>query len=227
MKYPDPKIEFSSEVLYTPSDDTYLLIDYLKENITLNQFDELNINQVKNILDLGTGTGIIAIFLCLVKRINPNFASVRIVASDILEESEESLRKNKQINHIKDKIQFIQSDLFKSFPTQFQGLFDVIIFNPPYLPPLELIIEKDENHAKIDASWNGGIGGIEILKRFFEEVTSFLNLSHECYIYFVSSGATDMTKLNSILKEKGYKNEIVTKKHVFFEDIVLNRCSIK
>ncbi|MHA1763683.1 MAG: HemK2/MTQ2 family protein methyltransferase [Promethearchaeota archaeon] len=227
MKYPDPKLEFTNELLYRASDDTYLLIDYLKENITLNQFDRLSIKQVKNILDFGTGTGIIALFLCLVKRFNPNFASVRVFASDILDESKESIKKNQEINDIKKEIQFIRSDLFKSFPSQFQGLFDVIIFNPPYLPPSRRILRKDEYHAKIDASWNGGIGGIEILTRFFKEVSFYLNLTHECFIYFISSSATDMEQLDSILKKKGYKNEIIAKKHVFFEDIILNRCSIK
>ena len=62
MKFiPDPLIACDFENVYYPSDDSFLLIDYFKEKISDNYFDGINVNEIEYILDLGTGTGIIAI----------------------------------------------------------------------------------------------------------------------------------------------------------------------
>ena len=59
---PDPIIQCDFENVYTPSDDSYLIIDYFKRKINQNYFDGIKLSEIKKILDLGTGTGIIAIF---------------------------------------------------------------------------------------------------------------------------------------------------------------------
>ena len=82
--FPEPKINCHFEDVYAPSDDTYLIIDYFNENINENYFDSLDIKMVKNILDMGTGTGIIALFLNEIKKRITNF-SPKIYASDVLE----------------------------------------------------------------------------------------------------------------------------------------------
>ena len=111
----DPEIITDYENVYSPSDDTYLFIDYFREHISNDWFDGIDINDVKNILDLGTGTGIIAIYLQLMGDVLDNF-NPKIYASDILKESIDCAKKNQELNKIDNKIEFIQSDLFDSFP---------------------------------------------------------------------------------------------------------------
>ncbi|GAG82000.1 unnamed protein product, partial [marine sediment metagenome] len=60
--YPDPIIFYTYKGVYPPSDDSYLIIDYFKKEVDENFFDGLPINSIKNTLDMGTGTGIIALF---------------------------------------------------------------------------------------------------------------------------------------------------------------------
>ena len=43
---PDPIIPYTCKDTYPPSDDTYLLIDYLKKNINEKFFDGLSINSI-------------------------------------------------------------------------------------------------------------------------------------------------------------------------------------
>ena len=217
-EFPDPIINFDAENVYIPAEDTFLIIDYLKNNVNEQHFDGLDITQIRNLLDLGTGTGIIAIFFQIVKKNNLKFTPT-IYASDILEESINCAKFNEKLNNFNDQIKFIVSDLFESFPNHLKHSFDIIVFNPPYLPSFENINIK----KKIDYSWDGGIKGYELFKRFLKEVKYFLNLNNKSYVYFVSSSRIDLNKINYVTKEIGFKREILKRDHMFFEDIILNR----
>ena len=217
---PDPLIECDSKNVYFPSDDTYLLLEYFKNSINDNFFDGINMNEIEYILDIGTGTGIFAIFFQFIKSIIKNF-NPRIVASDILDSAITCAKKNEILNNFHDEIIFIQSDLFEAFPEYLKASFNIIIFNPPYLPSSTLI-NKNKNKMTIDFSWDGGIGGSKLLLDFFKEARDFLNLKAH-YIYFLSSSRTNLDELDKYIRDLGFKNEIVGRKHIFFEDIILNR----
>lgn len=73
------------------------------------------------ILDIGTGTGIIAIML---KKLYPH---IEVVATDISKEALQVARENAKRHQV--DITFIQSDVFD----QVEGEFSLIISNPPYI----------------------------------------------------------------------------------------------
>jgi len=213
----DPLIECDFENVYYPSEDTFLLIDYFKDKISDTYFDGININEIEYILDMGTGTGIIAIFFQYFKLKSKKF-NPKIVASDILENSIECAKKNETLNKFHDEILFLQSDLFKSFPDSLKSSFNIIIFNPPYLPSSPLITDN----KKIDHSWDGGLK-FEILIEFIKKVRNYLNVQKPHYIYYISSSRTNLEELNKAMDDLKFKSEIVRRKHIFFEDIFLNR----
>ncbi|MFX0031883.1 MAG: HemK2/MTQ2 family protein methyltransferase [Promethearchaeota archaeon] len=211
----------NSNNVYRPSDDSFMIIDYLKENITQSHFDGLEFNSIKNVLDMGTGTGIIAIFLLSIKKYYPNFKST-IYASDILKEAIDCAKLNEGLNDFQEEIIFLQSDLFKSFPQSLKQKFNIIIFNPPYLPSIE------GDKILCDLNWDGGIKGTEILGKFLDQAIEFIELSNnKSYIYFISSSLADIKEIDEICYNKGFINKILTKKHVFFEDLILNRLEMK
>ncbi|MFW9998890.1 MAG: HemK2/MTQ2 family protein methyltransferase [Candidatus Hodarchaeota archaeon] len=222
---PDPTISCDYQNVYAPSDDSYLLIDYFKQVITNTHFNDIEISEIKYILDLGTGTGIIAIFFQLLKNQNPLF-NPKIYASDILEDAIRCAQLNETANQINEEITFLHSDLFTSFPENLKHSFNIIVFNPPYLPSSELI-NKDDYKKNIDYSWAGGVKGNETLINFLKDAKLFLNLEKKSKIYCITSSRTNLLELNRIINNLGYKNEIVEKRHIFFEDILLNKLTYK
>ena len=226
IPFPDPKIICDFNNVYHPSDDTFLIIDYFKKNISEKSFDGLKIDDINNVLDLGTGTGIIAIFLAFLSEYFENF-NPKIYASDILKEAVDCAKLNEKLNNFEGKIQFIHSNLFNLFPDDLRNLFDIIIFNPPYLPSSKLI-DKSENMMNIDHSWNGGKEGFDVLVDFLIDVKKYLKITpgKTSYIYFISSSRTDLKKIELNLIKEGFMNTILEKKHIFFEDIFLNRIEI-
>jgi release factor glutamine methyltransferase len=74
------------------------------------------------VLDMGTGSGIVGLSAAR--------WSSDITAADINPEAVRCARINVWLNHLEDRVQVCQSDLFDALPGK---QFDVIIFNPPYL----------------------------------------------------------------------------------------------
>jgi len=149
--FPDPIVDYDFENVYRPSDDTYLIVDYFKYHVDSNFFDGIALEKIRKILDMGTGTGYIALSFQIIKTIIPKF-NPKIYASDILEEAIVLSKHNERLNKFEGEIEFVKSDLFKAFPIALKHSFDVIIFNPPYLPSSN-IIQKQKFMKKIDYSW--------------------------------------------------------------------------
>jgi release factor glutamine methyltransferase len=219
-QFPDPIINCDFKNVYTPSDDSYLMLDYFKSHINSLHIDSIKMVEIENILDMGTGTGIIAIFFQLIKNKYQNF-NPKIYASDIIEEAIKCAKTNQKANRIEDEIIFINSNLFDSFPHRLKKSFNIIFFNPPYLPSSELI--KKEEKKTIDYSWDGGIKGHEILIDFLKEAIPFLNLKKEHVIYCITSSRSNLKILNKKISQLDYKNEIIGEKNLFFERLYLNR----
>ncbi len=76
------------------------------------------------ILDVGTGSGILAITLALY------LPHAEITALDISTDAIQVARQNAETHHVADRIQFLCSDLLAAAP----GPFDAIVSNPPYIP---------------------------------------------------------------------------------------------
>lgn len=112
----DRKFKVTKDVL-SPRMETeeliYKVVDYIKAN------DKDNLK----ILDLCTGSGIIAITL----RKELENMSLEVVASDISEEALKVAKENAILND--GEVKFIQSDIFENINNK----YDIIVSNPPYI----------------------------------------------------------------------------------------------
>lgn len=118
------------------------------------KFIKRNFNKKINILDIGTGSGVIAI--CLKKEINSN-----IFATDISKEALEVAKLNAKKNNA--NINFINTNLYDNI----NETFDVIISNPPYISYDENImdiVKNNEPNIALYAKNNGLYYYEEILK---------------------------------------------------------------
>lgn len=181
------RIELDPQV-YEPAEDTFLLAEAV----------EVRPGEVA--LDVGTGTGLIALLMAKKARF--------VLGVDINPKAVEVARRNAGLNGIKN-VEFRLSDLFENV----EGEFDVITFNAPYLP--------GEPQEPIDLALVGGEEGREVIDRFIEEVGNYLKPGGR--VYLVQSSITGIKETLRGFREKGLFARVVAKRHVFFEDIVVVR----
>lgn len=189
-----------------------------------NTFDGITHTEIDYVVDMGTGTGIIAIFLEIIKSKVRQFDPI-IYASDILEQSIKCAKKNEIINYSENRITYIRSDLFKEFPISLKKKFNLIIFNPPYLPSIKN--ERNSPKSSFDKSWEGGLQGYEKFITFLEEARPYINPNRKNFIYSICSSKVPIEEFKEKISGTNYKCEFLDKVHFFFEDIYLIRLSYK
>ena len=137
----------TSDVLI-PRPDTELLIELSLELIPKNQ--------AVNLIDLGTGSGIIAVTLAAER---PNAHVTAVDASlAALEVAKHNARYHQLTN-----IEFYQSDWFSNVP---ESLFDLVISNPPYIDPDDEHLQQGDVRFEPQSALiadNQGLSDIQII----------------------------------------------------------------
>ncbi len=118
----------------------------------------------RRVLDIGTGSGVIAITLALA------FPEAMVVASDCSPEALALTRDNAARLGAADRVQLVESDLF----AQIEGLFDLVISNPPYIPTGELAGLSAEVQHDPPLALDGGPTGCELPIRLLAEAPPHL-----------------------------------------------------
>ena len=132
----------------------------LVENI-LYKFDELFDKEV-DVVDIGTGSGCIAITLALEEK------RMKVVATDISTEALALAKENAL--KLNANVEFIQGDMLNPVMNR---KFDILVSNPPYIPDSELVdpLVKD-NEPNI--ALFGGIDGMKFYKIILSQARSIL-----------------------------------------------------
>lgn len=175
--------------VYEPAEDTFLLAENLK------------VKEGDIALDIGTGTGIIA--LLMAKK------AEYVLGVDVNPIAIELAKENAKINGIKN-VEFRVSDLFENV----EGKFDIITFNLPYLPG-----RPEELKEPIDLALIGGKRGREVLDKFIDQVIDYLKPNG--IIQIVQSSITGVEDTIEKFTKLGFKVEITAKERYFFEEIVV------
>lgn len=106
-------------------------------------------------LDLGTGTGVIAV--CMARYL----PQAQVTAVDISPTALEMARENSKLNEVAERIEFIESDWFSNI----EGKFDFIASNPPYIRSGELAdLPKEVREHEPSVALNGGGDGLEKIR---------------------------------------------------------------
>ena len=87
-----------------------------------SMIDSKTVNHDSSVLDMGTGSGVCAIFAAK--------HAARVVAVDINPAAVRCTAINVLLNDVEDKVEVRQGDLFAAVPGE---QFDLILFNPPFL----------------------------------------------------------------------------------------------
>ncbi|HEM5998188.1 TPA: peptide chain release factor N(5)-glutamine methyltransferase [Streptococcus suis] len=136
------------------------------------------------ILDIGTGSGAIAISLA---KARPDW---EVVAVDISEDALAVAQENARSNQV--SVQFIQSDVLQAVT----GQFDIIVSNPPYISPddtdeVGLNVLTSEPHLALFAEEDG----LAIYRQIADHAGAFLKENGKLYFEIGYKQGQDLTNL--------------------------------
>ena len=179
-----------------PRFETELLVEKTLEKIEAIQNE--NCKESINVLDLGTGTGVIGI---TIKKTIPDVeCTLSDVSSDALELAADNSKSLKADVHI------VQSDLFEKFSDE---KFDIIVSNPPYIrradiDNLQTEVCEFDPHLALD----GGEDGLEFYRNIANEAQNYLK--HSGYL-ICEIGADQGRDVVKIFKEAGAVDACIIK----------------
>ena len=148
-------------------------------------------------IEIGTGSGIVSFFLKDV---------TDIIATDISPLACKNARAN--------GVQVVRTDLFSGIC----GSFDIIIFNPPYLPTGD----DERLDGWLNRAFDGGPDGRDVIRRFLDGVKRILPV--EGRVITVFSSLTDIDAVSQLYREHGFSVEEIGREKIPFETLVALRC---
>jgi release factor glutamine methyltransferase len=189
IHYKNTAIKISPSV-YEPSEDSFLLAEAALTEI----------KDSERILEVGCGSGIISAVI----KANTN---ARVTGIDINPYAAACARDN--------GVDAIIGDLLSCI----KGKFDIIIFNPPYLPTNE----SERTNDWINVALDGGYDGREIINRFLEEAGN--HLVDNGRVLILVSSITGIEEVKSMMKSLGYHIEEKKKERFSFEELLVIACA--
>lgn len=137
------------------------------ETLVLEALKRLKPLTAPEVLDVGTGSGCIAISLAHQKK------DARVTATDVSPDALAVARRNATKCGVADRVTFLQGDLFAALPPG--NTFDLIASNPPYIaqgefPSLSPDVRDHEPRIALD----GGPDGLAFYRRIASGVSPFL-----------------------------------------------------
>lgn len=137
------------------------------------------------VLDIGTGSGAIAVILA--KRI-PN---AKITAVDFSEDALAVAKTNAEKHGVLNRINFVLGDLFPNNDNK----YDLIISNPPYIPTAEIDkLDPNVRDWEPRMALDGGKDGLDIIRRILKEAPGHLNPNGRLMFEFGFGEAEEIKK---------------------------------
>ena len=144
-----------------PRPETEILIETL---FALN--DENPTDQSLHLLEIGTGTGVIAVVTAR------EIVNCQVTATDHSTEALAVARTNAEKHGVSKKIKFFQCDMFTGLP---EGPYDFIVSNPPYIETIRLNdLMPDVRDFEPRCALDGGIDGLDFYRRIVPGALDYL-----------------------------------------------------
>jgi HemK-related putative methylase len=152
----------------------------------------LPIGTETTVLDLGTGSGIGAVFAAR--------RGAAVTAADINPEAVRCARINALINRVEERVNVVQGDLFAPVAGR---RFDLILFNPPF--------HRGRPQDELDHAWRGE----SVFERFAAGLADVLTPAGRALVVLSSDGAGD--QLIDLLRERRFTVQPLARKDLVNE----------
>lgn len=195
IEYRNARVKLGpSDLVYEPAEDSFLLAD-----VALGEAEP-----GMRILEIGAGSGFVSAVL------KANINGIRIFATEINPHAARCAKAN--------GVEVIRADLFNGLKSGCRGAsFDLILFNPPYLPTSE----DEKVPGWLNYAFDGGTSGRETLDRFLGKVRGYLKPGGKVLVLI--SSITGLEAVKEKMMRSGFEVDIVLRKKVSFEELMVVR----
>jgi release factor glutamine methyltransferase len=195
IEYKNTRIKLgASDLVYEPAEDSFLLADAALEEAELGMY----------VLEIGAGSGFVSAV------IGTNVKGIRVFATEINPHAARCAKAN--------GVEVIRTDLFRGLkPGSSKASFDLILFNPPYLPTSE----EEKVPGWLNYAFDGGASGRETLDRFLDEVRNYLKPGGK--ILVLISSITGLEAVIEKTEKLGFEVDVVRRKKISFEELIVVR----
>lgn len=148
-----------------PRPETELLVEQ-----GLSILSKISFIQTPSVLEIGTGSGAIAIALA------KEMKDIFLVATDISRDALILAKENAKSAGVLDRIEFVNGDLFGPLrPSKERNVFDLILSNPPYINRRRIsTLPKEVKDYEPMIALDGGEDGLAFYRRIIPEAPSYL-----------------------------------------------------
>jgi len=185
IRFRDTVVNILPQV-YEPSEDTFLLAEAVLSEIVNSE----------RVLEVGCGSGLISAII-------KSNTGASVVGIDINPFAVKCSREN--------EVETIRCDLLGPI----KGKFDIILFNPPYLPTNE----DERTEGWLNVALDGGNDGRKIIYRFIKEAGNFLAENGKILLLVSSLGGIEDIKSN--IQSLGFTVKEKVKERFDFEQLVI------
>ena len=172
------------------------------ETLVVDAIEVLKQQPASRVLDVGTGSGCIAIALAV------NCPNAVVTAIDLSPPALDIARANADKHKIGDRIRWLCGDLFAPLATG--EAFDLIVSNPPYIASAEIeTLSADVRLHEPRSALDGGPDGLDVIRRLIADAPQHLAPQGKLLIEISGEQADSVTQL---LTANGHYDDIAVLK---------------
>ncbi len=187
-------IEVTADVLIPRPETEELVLECERLVKTMGQ-------PAPKVVDLGTGSGCIAIALAQL------LPQATVFATDISDKALKLAEKNAVAHHVGTRVRFVREDLF-SDKQNLRGWADLVVSNPPYIPSKEVDKLEPEVLKEPRLALDGGKDGLEAVRAV---VRASAKLLKKGGLLALEIGAGQGADVARIMTDAGYQHVILKK----------------